>query len=302
MGMFLLERRDAEFAGERGTRGNNGNRGMSQSIFRAFRLFRVFSVLPLVKILWVGLAACIMAADASAGRALGSTPVQNDEVVIEQKTIVLRQGEKGRDYREAIIKIPNVTGVSDPDVLRKIRSNLDLKNVFGDSLEEIGSEFKESSWLTGITYKVNYNANFILDITFFQSGVGAYPDTLIEHRTVNLRTGDLLKAADVFKSSSLDALVKLVVSAMRTELREGIKKYGRDEFAAERLGDELRETKFGLDNLDNFSVNNTGVTFLYDFGFPHAIKALEPSGRYFFGYERLKAHIKPDGLLGVFVR
>jgi hypothetical protein len=243
-----------------------------------------------------------MDVDASAGRTFKSAAIQNDKVVIQQRTIVLRRGEKGRDYKEAIIKIPHFPGISDPDVLRKIRSILDLKNVFGDSLDEIRSEFQESTWLYEMTYRVNYNANFVLDITFFQSGVGAYPDTLIEHRIINLKTGDSLKAADVFRPASLNALVDLVEGAMRAELRKGIKKYGRDEFAARRLGDELREAKFGVENLDNFSVNNTGVTFLYDFGFPHVIKALEPSGRYFFGYERLKAHIKPDGLLGVFIR
>jgi hypothetical protein len=253
-------------------------------------------------ILWVFLAACIMAVDASAGRRLQSTPAPNDKVVIRPRRIVLSRGEKGRDYKEAIIKIPHIGGIGNPDVLRKIQSILDLKNVFGDSLEEIKSEFKESFWLDEITYKINYNANFILDITFFESGVGAYPDTLTEHRIINLKTGALLKAADVFKSASLEALVKLVEGAMRAELREGIKKFGRDEDAAGRLGAELREAKFSVENLDNFSVNNTGVTFLYDFGFPHAIKALEPSGRYFFSHERLKEHIKQDSLLGVFVR
>jgi hypothetical protein len=253
-------------------------------------------------ILCVFLAACIIAVGALAGRQLESTAMQNDRVVIRQKTIILRRGEKGRDYKEAIIKIPNGAGISDPDVLRKVRSILDLKNVFGDSLEEIRSEFEESFWLTEITYKVNYNANFILDITFFESGVGAYPDTLTEHRIINLKTGALLKAADVFNSSSLGALVKLVDGAMRAELREEIKRFGRDESDAEFLRYKLREAKFSVENLDNFSVNNTGVTFLYDFGFPHAIKALEPSGRYFFSYERLKGYIKRDGLLGVFVR
>jgi len=248
------------------------------------------------------LAAFITTVDALAGGQLQSTPAQNDKVVIRPRTIVLRRGEKGRDYKEAIIKIPDIRGISDPDVLRKLQSILDLKNVFGDSLEEIRSEFKESFWLTEITYKVNYNANFILDITFFESGVGAYPDTQIEHRIINLKTGDSLKAADVFNSSSLDALVKQVGAAMRAELRAEIRKYGRDQDAAERLKEALQNATFGVENLDNFSVNNTGVTFLYDFGFPHVIKALEPSGRYFFSYERLKEHIKQDGLLGVFVR
>ena len=89
---------------------------------------------------------------------------------------------------------------------------------------------------------------------------------------------------------------------MRAELRAGIRMYGRDQDAAERLKEALQNATFGMENLDNFSVNNRGVTFLYDFGFPHVIKALEPSGRYFFSYERLKEHINQDGLLGVFVR
>src|SRR5215471_10384963 len=236
-------------------------------------------------ILCVFLATCIIAVGALAGMQLESTAMQNDRVVIRQKTIILRRGEKGRDYKEAIIKIPDVTGISEPDVLRKVRSILGLKNVFGDSLEEIRSEFEESFWLTEITYKVNYNANFILDITFFQSGVGAYPDTVIEHRIINLKTGDLLKAADVFKPSSLNTLAKLVEEAMRADLRSGIKKYGDDEFAAERLKDELRDAEFKTENLDNFSISDRGVTFLYDFGFPHVIKAVQPAGRYFFSYE-----------------
>ena len=248
------------------------------------------------------LAVCIIDAGALAGRQLGGTALPNDKIVIRQRIVILRRGEKGRDYREAIIKIPKVTGISDPGVLPKIKSTLDLKNVFGDSLEEIRSEFEESFWLTEITYKVNYNANFILDITFFQSGVGAYPDTQVEHRIINLKTGALLNAADVFKSASLEALVKLVEGPIRAELRKGIKKYGRDEDATKQLKKTLQEAKFGRENLDNFSVNNKGVTFLYDFGFPHVFKALEPSGRYFFSYESLKEHIKPDGLLGVFVR
>jgi hypothetical protein len=254
-----------------------------------------------LRILCVFMATSIIGVGAFAGRRIESTAMRNDKVVIRQRTIILKRGEKGRDYKEAIVKIPEVAGISDPDALRKVRAILDLKNIFGDSLEEIRSEFKESFWLDEITYKVNYNANYILDITFFESGVGAYPDTLTEHRIINLKTGALLKAADVFKSASLDALVKMVEGAMRAELREEIKRYGQGD-SAEFLGDKLREAKFSLENLDNFSINNKGVTFLYDFRFPHVIKAFEPSGRYFFSYETLKEHIERDGLLGGFLK
>ncbi len=247
------------------------------------------------------LAAHIMAIGSGNGRTLEPTVIQNDRVVISQRVIVLRRGAKGRDYKEAIIKIPEISGIGDADILRKVRSIIDLKNIFGESLEEIRSDFKDSSWLSGITYKVNYNANSIVDITFFQSGVGAYPDTVTENRVINLKTGAGLTATDVFNATALGAIAQLVDGAMHAEVKRYIKKYGGDEFANDRLIQEL-DKQFKVEDLDRFSVSGKGITFLYDFGFPHATRALEPSGRYFFRYETLRTHIKPDGPFGVFLK
>jgi hypothetical protein len=58
---------------------------------------------------------------------------------------------------------------------------------------------------------------------------------------------------------------------------------------------------FEIENLDDFSVGRRGITFLYDAGFPHAIKAFEPQGKYFFTYSELKPYIKLEGLLGQFI-
>jgi hypothetical protein len=55
-------------------------------------------------------------------------------------------------------------------------------------------------------------------------------------------------------------------------------------------------------DLDEFVVGDGGVTFLYDAGFPHAIQAAQPEGRYFFSYARLSKFIKGDGPLGMFVK
>jgi hypothetical protein len=60
--------------------------------------------------------------------------------------------------------------------------------------------------------------------------------------------------------------------------------------------------KFERKDLDEFSVGPRGITFLYDAGFPHVIKALEPEGHYFFSYSDLKPYIKGDGPLGQFVK
>ena len=59
---------------------------------------------------------------------------------------------------------------------------------------------------------------------------------------------------------------------------------------------------FEVGNLNRFSISDKGVTFIYDYGFPHAIQALQPDGRYFFTWKDIKGHVKTAGLFGRFVR
>ena len=56
---------------------------------------------------------------------------------------------------------------------------------------------------------------------------------------------------------------------------------------------------FAVKNLDEFAVSDKGVTFLYDARFPHVIRALQPTGEYFFSYAELQPRIKRNGPLGI---
>jgi hypothetical protein len=171
----------------------------------------------------------------------------------------------------------------------------DFKNIFGTSL----AEYRANAWLSEFDYKVNYNRNSILDITFRQEGMGAYPDTHHKHFIINLRNGELIKAADAFDSATLDALAEMVDKKLQIENQETIRDSGDDRETARDL---LKDLKFKVSDLDEFSISDKGVTFLYDAGFPHAVQALQPVGEYFFSFAELKSYIKRDGPLGMFVR
>ena len=175
-----------------------------------------------------------------------------------------------------------------------MRAILDFKNIFGSSL----AEYRQGDWLTDFDYKVNYNQNYILDITFTESGSGAYPDTHTKHFAINLKNGEVIKAADAFDSSSLDTLAALVDRKLQAEVRQ-ILKENRDEKDTQDL---FREVKFKTSDLNDFSIGSRGVTFLYDAGFPHVVQALQPNGSYFFSYAQLKSYIKRDGPLAIFIR
>jgi len=227
-----------------------------------------------------------------------------DRVVIQPRRVVLvRSGKVARDFPErkrAIVRYPIVRGLSDTAVLRRIQNTLAIKNVFDSSLEE----YREDGWLSEFDYKLNYNKNYLLDITFSQSGMGAYPDTQTKHFLISLRTGRVLKAADAFNSDSLATLATMADQKLMSETKELIKVVeGDKEQDAEQkswVKEQLGQLKFTVENLDEFSVSDKGVTFMYDAGFPHAIQALQPDGNYGFSYAELRPYIKRDGPLSVF--
>jgi len=245
------------------------------------------------------LAGLVCAHAAVASAAPGGATIQRRRIVI------VRTGELARRFperRRAVISYPFVSGLADRAVLRKVRALLDVKNVFDTSI----AEYKEDAWLLEFDYKVNYNKNDILDITFWQEGEGAYPDTQHKHFAVSLKTGEVIKASDAFEPASLPRLAEMANAKLRAEIAGQIKVVSEDkEMDAEgesSVKESLEALTFGVENLDEFEVSDEGVTFLYDAGFPHVIQALEPDGRYFFSYEQLAPFVRRGGPLGIFVK
>lgn len=225
--------------------------------------------------------------------------------VIEKRRIVLlRSKEITRDFpsrRRAVISYPVIKGLSNQAALKKIRSTLQIKNIFDSSI----AEYKDDAWLTSFDYTVNYNKNYILDITFTQEGVAAYPDTHTKHFALNLRSGEVIRARDVFKASALGTLKKMVNDKLQAEVQTIIKERINSQVEAEdkeQYIETFKDVRFELANLDEFSIGERGVTFLYDAGFPHVIEGLEPEGRYFLDYKKIAPYIKPNSLLAMFVK
>jgi hypothetical protein len=219
-------------------------------------------------------------------------------VLQKRRVVIVRTGKFVRDFPErkrAVVNYPVVIGPRNSVVLRKIRALFDFKNIFGSSL----AEYRADTWLSEFDYKVNYNRNFILDITFMQEGVGAYPDTHTKHFAINLKNGELIGAADAFDSSSLEKLAALVDKKLQAENQATIRDSGDDK---ETAVDLLKDLKFKASNLNDFSISDKGITFLFDAEFPHVVQALQPVGQYFFSYAELKPYIKREGPLGIFIR
>jgi hypothetical protein len=218
--------------------------------------------------------------------------------------VIIRSGPLTKNYpgkKRATVTYPLIGGLKNHHVLRRIQAILQVKNVFDSSI----ADYREIYWLREFSYKVNYNKNNILDITFTQDGSGAYPDTQTRHFAINLKNGNVITASDAFITSSLPKLRDMLGGKLQLELKEILEslKDSKSDPEDVRIASEAQEPLgYTIENVDNFEVGAKGVTFLYDAGYPHVIQAFEPNGRYFFNYSELKPFIKRDGPLGQFVQ
>ena len=107
-------------------------------------------------------------------------------------------------------------------------------------------------------------------------------------------------ARDVFvKLSELAAKGKQRQAA---EIKKAILEIKKEDPEEENPASLFENTDFTVENLDKFSVSDKGITFWYDYGFPHVILALQPEGRYFFSWAELKPFIRRASLLARFNR
>lgn len=245
------------------------------------------------------LLAAFVCAHVAAEASPGSATIQRRRIRI------VRTSERARQFpelRRATISYPFVSGIADRTVLKKVRALLEVRNVFETSI----AEYRENAWLIEFDYRVNYNKNGILDISFWQEGEGAYPVTQHRHFAISLKTGEVIRAADAFTPDSLPRLAEMANAKLHAEVAElkvalaedkQLDAGGRDSVA-----ESLEALTFGVENLDEFQVSDRGVTFLYDAGFPHVIQALQPDGEYFFSHAQLSPFVRRGGPLGVFVK
>ena len=218
--------------------------------------------------------------------------------IVPKKTIYKRNPQEGFEHKKTFAIIhPKISGLS-AALNKKIENAISYERVFDFTVEE---EINEIFWLYEATYKVNYNKNGILSVALTIDGSGAYPSQSTKNIVVNLKTGNPVKAADAFIIPL--ELARFADKSLQKRIKQAIIEMRKDSVEdAETMKEMLAGKKFGAEDLEFFSVNDKGVTFYYDYGFPHVAQALEPGNQFFFTYKELKPFIKPNGLLAAFVR
>lgn len=221
-----------------------------------------------------------------------ATALAQTVAVTPKKIVHRRTNPQGVEKRTFSITHPRISGVK-RTVKMKLESALDYEKVFGFTVKE---EQTESQWLSSATYKVDLNKGGVLSVTLTLSGSGAYPSDSVRQINLNSVSGEQIGIAAELLPDAGPRLLEKLNGMLENEIARYRKRMKDPRYAGENPS-ELVEIQRNLtpENLENFSVGERGITFIYDYEFPHAIKALEPPGRFFLPWSKLKPYIKSSG-------
>lgn len=221
----------------------------------------------------------------------------SQSVVITPKKVVYKRPKPTQDFKKTFVVTRPQVKAATPALSKKIETAISYEKNNNFNLKEEMGEFQ---WLEDASYEVKYNKNGFLDIVLSMEGSAAYPSSFNKEVVVDTKNGVQITPAGVF--TNLKGLAAKIKSAQQAEIKKAIVQIKKDNPEEENPANLFTESNYTVKNLDEFSVSDKGVEFLYNYAFPHAIQAWQPDGRYFFSWAQLKPFVKTDGLFGKFVR
>lgn len=222
--------------------------------------------------------------------------VTAQKVTLTAKKVTYTRKKPIADYKKTFeITYPKVKATT-PTLSRKIEAALSYEKAFDFKLAD---EMGEIQWLESATYDAVFNYGRILSVNLNIEGIGAYPDGSTKTVVVDTSSGKKQTASMVF--TNLYALAAMVRTEQQKEKQETLARIRKEEPDADEPELLFGDRSFEITDLDDFAVDGKGVTFHYDYGFPHVAKAYEPSGNFFFSWNQVKRFIKSGGLLAPMV-
>ena len=243
-----------------------------------------------------GLSLSCGGANSASANAVGSNSAQTGIKVTAQVKKYERKGKDIPEGRESIeVRTPVVTGISDPEVARKVRDAIDFEKVFEFKMED---EDLEGDWhgLSYVDYLLFHVDDSILSIELTAGWLGAYPTEDVARLVVDLRSGKKLVPDDVF--TDLKGLAGMIDVAQQEEISKKAEELKKEDpelpaILLEQIGDHA----FTAEDIREISVTPKGVTFYYNYEFVTPARGLQPDGAYFFEWDKVRSHIKPGSAL-----
>jgi hypothetical protein len=200
----------------------------------------------------------------------------------------------GEDSTRSLLRYPVVVGAPTPEIRDRLQAALSVDSALDLPMDWYRKEFSEGKAPTvDVSYRITYKRDYLLDVRYRVEALGGGGPARYgwRHRVFDLRTGTRLRAAQAFRP---DALAELA-----TRVHERIYQETDTDGAPEVYTDASAAPKrFGVGDLDNFAIDDQGVTFSLEFSFPHVFSDAPVDAA--FTWDELKPYIRRDGPLAMF--
>ena len=169
----------------------------------------------------------------------------------------------------------------------------------GDRLDSIVKEYKETGMgLNSFYYDVFFVNKSVISLKFYSEGMGAYPSSSQDWRTLNIHTGKPHPIGAEINAAGLKWIYTTYMALLRKRIKEE---------RAERLKNKQESAEYDTPNIyrqlresvDTISFNgmlstyiftDEGVVFTTERILPHVIQAFEIDRDWFIPYSKLMAY------------
>ena len=202
--------------------------------------------------------------------------------VTSEKITYQRTGENVAEYKKTFeVNYPRFSGV-DPENAKRLEWTFDYWRAFDASFEEE----RESQALDSLDFRVKYNDSGIIVLDLYREGSGASVSS--EVRTIVAdKFGNRIRFTDVFKNRI--GLLAEIDKKQAAEMKLEEEKFKRQGGEGKLFEEEVQKAS---DQVEEFFVDDFGVTFKFDYAFPRVSQALQPEGEYFFSWKEIKPFLR----------
>jgi hypothetical protein len=215
--------------------------------------------------------------------------------IISSKKIVLQYQQQTDS-----LTIPIVS-----DAYPALKEALSEKNLFdGDNLEDIIAEYKSCGCGTiSMNYDIVFVNKQVISIKFYMEGMGAYPTSYQNWRTLNIATGKPYLIGNEINNAGLRWLITSYKQTLKIRIQSGrqAQKNDADEKDMYQLLIKATDTLTVNSFANNYLFTNKGITFITDRVLPHVAQGYEPDRTLFVPYAQLKPYLKPGSVVAKIV-
>jgi len=129
-----------------------------------------------------------------------------------------------------------------------------------------------------------------LHISIFVEFYGAYPSTFKSSFLFDLENGELVNANQLFLSDRMEELVQMCDSRLQENIMAKMEE-NRELYQMDSEHHMYSGHHFTMHDLGSAGINEEGMVFEYQFGFPHMMLAAEPSGVIFLTWDELEGFL-----------